>query len=106
MEDLLSVLLLLHLNIITYLKRKTKLNYIFSNLLFIYGTDLYIQYSCSAQDGIQPMWEDDKNKKGGRWLINLDKKKRHLELDAFWLETVSKMTNHYLKSSLFHSFLY
>ena len=40
------------------------------------------------QDGIQPMWEDDRNKRGGRWLINLDKKQRHTVLDSFWLETV------------------
>ena len=41
------------------------------------------------QDGIQPMWEDDRNKKGGRWLINLNKQQRHTDLDNFWLETVS-----------------
>jgi translation initiation factor 4E len=40
------------------------------------------------KDGIQPMWEDERNKRGGRWLINLDKRKRGAELDRFWLETV------------------
>jgi len=35
------------------------------------------------------MWEDEHNKLGGRWLINLDKRKRGVELDRFWLETVS-----------------
>jgi len=40
------------------------------------------------KEGIQPMWEDQKNRKGGRWVINLDKKKRNTELDSFWLETV------------------
>ena len=40
------------------------------------------------QDGIQPMWEDDKNKKGGRWLINLNKQQRSTDLDNFWLEMV------------------
>jgi len=34
------------------------------------------------------MWEDNANKKGGRWLVNLDKRKRGAELDRFWLETV------------------
>ena len=34
------------------------------------------------------MWEDDRNKKGGRWLINLDKKQRGSCLDNFWLEVV------------------
>ncbi|XP_011504635.1 PREDICTED: eukaryotic translation initiation factor 4E-like isoform X2 [Ceratosolen solmsi marchali] len=44
-------------------------------------------YSMFKQ-GIQPMWEDDANKHGGRWLINLDRKQRLTELDRFWLETL------------------
>ena len=40
------------------------------------------------QEGIQPMWEDDCNRLGGRWLVNLDRRKRGGELDRFWLETV------------------
>lgn len=39
--------------------------------------------------GIRPMWEDDANKRGGRWLINLDKKQRSTDLDRFWLDVVS-----------------
>lgn len=35
------------------------------------------------------MWEDDANKRGGRWLINLEKKQRNDELDRFWLDVVS-----------------
>ncbi|XP_051174409.1 eukaryotic translation initiation factor 4E-1A-like [Leptopilina boulardi] len=42
-------------------------------------------YSMFKQ-GIRPMWEDDANKSGGRWLINLEKKQRATELDRFWLE--------------------
>ncbi|XP_067000029.1 eukaryotic translation initiation factor 4E-like [Anabrus simplex] len=38
--------------------------------------------------GIRPMWEDEANKKGGRWLINLDKKQRGDDLDDFWLEVL------------------
>lgn len=34
------------------------------------------------------MWEDEFNKKGGRWLINLNKAQRLTDLDNFWLETV------------------
>ena len=30
------------------------------------GTDLYI-----FKDGIEPMWEDPKNERGGRWFINV-----------------------------------
>ncbi|KFP28662.1 Eukaryotic translation initiation factor 4E, partial [Colius striatus] len=40
------------------------------------------------KDGIEPMWEDSQNKRGGRWLITLAKQQRHTELDRFWLETV------------------
>uniref|UniRef100_A0A1B6DE09 eIF-4F 25 kDa subunit n=1 Tax=Clastoptera arizonana TaxID=38151 RepID=A0A1B6DE09_9HEMI len=36
--------------------------------------------------GIRPMWEDESNKQGGRWLISLDRKQRETELDNFWLE--------------------
>ncbi|XP_067000039.1 eukaryotic translation initiation factor 4E1-like [Anabrus simplex] len=36
--------------------------------------------------GIRPMWEDEANKNGGRWLVNLDKKQRGQELDRIWLE--------------------
>ena len=35
------------------------------------------------------MWEDPKNRCGGRWLVNLSKTQRMQELDRLWLETVS-----------------
>ncbi|KAG7188282.1 hypothetical protein KM043_007946 [Ampulex compressa] len=44
-------------------------------------------YSMFKQ-GIRPMWEDDANKSGGRWLINLEKKQRNTDLDYFWLEII------------------
>ncbi|XP_061156531.1 eukaryotic translation initiation factor 4eb [Syngnathus typhle] len=40
------------------------------------------------KDGIEPMWEDEKNKRGGRWLITLNKQQRRFDLDRFWLETL------------------
>ncbi|NWW71180.1 I4E1B factor, partial [Climacteris rufus] len=40
------------------------------------------------KDGIEPMWEDSQNKRGGRWLVTLAKQQRHTELDRFWLETL------------------
>ncbi|XP_067858735.1 eukaryotic translation initiation factor 4E-like [Heptranchias perlo] len=43
---------------------------------------------CLFKDGIKPMWEDDKNKKGGRWLMTLNKQQRHNDLDRYWLETL------------------
>lgn len=35
------------------------------------------------------MWEDEANKRGGRWLINIDRKQRSSDLDRFWLDVVS-----------------
>lgn len=40
------------------------------------------------KDGIEPMWEDEGNRKGGRWVINMDKRRRAHELDRLWLETL------------------
>ncbi|XP_032755064.1 LOW QUALITY PROTEIN: eukaryotic translation initiation factor 4E-like [Rattus rattus] len=40
------------------------------------------------KDGIETMWEDEKNKRGGRWLITLNKQQRRSDLDRFWLETL------------------
>uniref|UniRef100_A0A8C5CL46 Eukaryotic translation initiation factor 4ea n=2 Tax=Gadus morhua TaxID=8049 RepID=A0A8C5CL46_GADMO len=40
------------------------------------------------KDGIEPMWEDKLNRRGGRWLITLSKQQRRADLDRFWLETV------------------
>lgn len=36
--------------------------------------------------GIKPMWEDCRNKQGGRWLFNLNKSQRTTDLDNYWLE--------------------
>lgn len=44
----------------------------------------------ASQDGIEPTWEDARNKRGGRWLVSLAKERRHIELDRLWLETVSR----------------
>lgn len=43
------------------------------------------------------MWEDEANKRGGRWLINLEKKQRANELDRFWLDVVSIRFFFYMK---------
>uniref|UniRef100_A0A3Q2C8N6 Eukaryotic translation initiation factor 4ea n=1 Tax=Cyprinodon variegatus TaxID=28743 RepID=A0A3Q2C8N6_CYPVA len=40
------------------------------------------------KDGIEPMWEDERNRRGGRWLITLSKQQRKTDLDRFWLETI------------------
>ncbi|XP_017136416.1 eukaryotic translation initiation factor 4E1 [Drosophila miranda] len=41
--------------------------------------------------GIKPMWEDDANSKGGRWLISVNKNSK-AELDRLWLEILLMMT--------------
>lgn len=38
---------------------------------------------------IRPMWEDAANKRGGRWVLNLNKNQRRNELDALWMDVVS-----------------
>lgn len=40
------------------------------------------------KNNIRPMWEDEQNKNGGRWIINLQKFFRHNELDKLWLEVI------------------
>ena len=43
------------------------------------------------QDGIEPMWEDERNKMGGRWLLNIEKRKgddRKEIMNNCWMETV------------------
>ncbi|XP_071952012.1 eukaryotic translation initiation factor 4E-like [Antedon mediterranea] len=40
------------------------------------------------KDGVKPMWEDDQNKAGGRWLVNFDKRNRNSDIDKLWLETL------------------
>lgn len=52
--------------------------------------DVIALLSLLFQDGIKPMWEDDRNKLGGRWLITLNKQQRHNDLDRFWMETVKE----------------
>merc|ERR1711976_854454 len=41
--------------------------------------------------GVRPMWEDEKNRHGGRWIVNLDKKQRASSLDHFWLDVMLYM---------------
>ncbi|XP_066910870.1 eukaryotic translation initiation factor 4E-1A-like [Clytia hemisphaerica] len=40
------------------------------------------------KEGVQPMWEDDRNRMGGRWLVNMSKAQRNSDLDRVWLETL------------------
>merc|ERR1711997_313952 len=40
------------------------------------------------KEGVKPMWEDDRNRRGGRWVINLSKSQRTTALDKIWLEVM------------------
>lgn len=42
----------------------------------------------NVQDGIKPMWEDDRNRRGGMWTVNIDKTQRQKSLDSLWRELV------------------
>ena len=39
------------------------------------------------------MWEDEANKKGGRWVITLNRQQRRTDLDNLWLDVVSIPVN-------------
>lgn len=39
------------------------------------------------KDGIRPMWEDDANKHGGRWVLAIGRNQKE-ELNKLWLDTV------------------
>jgi len=40
------------------------------------------------KNNIRPMWEDDINKNGGRWVISLNKYIRNTEVDNLWLDII------------------
>jgi len=42
----------------------------------------------SEQEGIIPAWEDEANKNGGKWSIQLPKDKNRAYVDKMWLYTV------------------
>ncbi|XP_055534865.1 eukaryotic translation initiation factor 4E1-like isoform X2 [Wyeomyia smithii] len=42
---------------------------------------------CLFKAGIRPMWEDESNKRGGRWMVNVPRQQRQ-ELDKYWLDTI------------------
>lgn len=44
-------------------------------------------YSLFKQ-GIKPMWEDEANIRGGRWMISLSKQQRFTDLNTLWLDVI------------------
>ncbi|CAH6792216.1 unknown_gene_11175 [Phodopus roborovskii] len=45
------------------------------------------------KDGIEPMWEDEKNKRGGRWLITLNKQQRRKSFDDYTDDVCGAVVN-------------
>ena len=45
-----------------------------------------------SQEGIIPAWEDEANKDGGKWSIQLPKDKNRAHVDRMWLYTVFSAT--------------
>lgn len=44
------------------------------------------------KEGIIPAWEDEANKNGGKWSIQLPRDKNKANVDKMWLYTVSFVT--------------
>ncbi len=47
------------------------------------------QWTIWLQEGIIPAWEDEANKNGGKWSIQLPRDKNRSVVDKMWLYTVS-----------------
>ena len=47
-----------------------------------------------AKEGIIPAWEDEANKNGGKWSIQLPKDKNRLNVDKMWLYTASNQVSY------------
>ena len=49
------------------------------------------------QDKVKPLWEDDANKLGGKWVVFMDKKKlidASTNVADLWMKTVGYNVNH------------
>lgn len=40
------------------------------------------------ESGVRPMWEDEHNRNGGRWIITLEKRIDSDEVNRLWLDTL------------------
>eukprot|EP00118_Oscarella_pearsei_P025758 m.308722 g.308722 ORF g.308722 m.308722 type:complete len:209 (+) comp44598_c0_seq1:40-666(+) len=54
---------------------------------------------CLFKDGIYPAWEDDANKLGGRWLVNINKAQRLECLNRYWLEVLMLLIGEQLEDA-------
>lgn len=48
------------------------------------------------RQGIKPMWEDNANKSGGRWMINLTREEELRNVDFVWEEVLMALVGEYL----------
>ncbi|VDM55958.1 unnamed protein product [Angiostrongylus costaricensis] len=60
--------------------------YLFKEACFSKFNQRTCPFTMLNLQGIKPMWEDDSNVKGGRWLVVVDKQRRTQLLDYYWLE--------------------
>ncbi|KAF8560411.1 cap binding protein [Imleria badia] len=60
--------------------------YLFKACLTVPDAEKHCSYL--AQGGIIPAWEDDANKNGGKWSIQLPKEKNRSNVDKMWLYTM------------------
>jgi translation initiation factor 4E len=64
-----------------------KANYYLFKVCLSSYTSLFTQLT-ALQEGIIPAWEDEANKLGGKWSIQLPKDKNRSQIDKMWLYTV------------------
>ncbi|EDV40055.1 uncharacterized protein Dana_GF10327 [Drosophila ananassae] len=65
----------------------------FWSLYYTIKTPSELKIGCDYsvfKKGIKPMWEDEANIKGGRWLVTVGKSAK-LELDRIWLDIILMM---------------
>lgn len=60
---------------------------VYNHLQLVSKVSVGCDYMFFKKD-IPPMWEDESNRDGGRWVLNLDKKFHHSSLDVYWLNTL------------------
>lgn len=45
------------------------------------------------RSSIRPIWEDEENQNGGRWIITLDKHVNRGEVNKLWMDTLQRLVN-------------
>lgn len=67
--------------------------YLFKVRIALDSPDYLLRTHDSIQEGIIPAWEDEANKYGGKWSIQLPRDKNRSNIDKMWLYTVRKPTS-------------